>query len=784
MGYFEDTFSIKTDSEANRNSIVLFDNIRITVLFSRLIRVEYDKSNCFCDEPTQAVWFRNFNAPDFSVYDTANYIRIKTSLSEFFISKLNGKLLKVITQDKKCVTDFKSCNLKGTRRTLDMTYGKVPLGDGIMSRNGVAVLDDSKSLCILDDGTLKPFERQEDYYVFSYSSDYRDALKDYYKITGYTPLLPRFVFGNWWSRYKAYSQNEYLSLMKRFQSEKIPFTVATVDMDWHWVNVVKKFGSEAKYKFPVKNPSELNSGWTGYSWNTDLFPDYKDFLLSLKKMNMHITLNVHPSMGVRFFENQYKEFAEFMDIDPESGKNIKFDLTDKKFAEGYFRFLHHQYEEDGVDFWWIDWQQGSSSQIPGLDPLWLLNHYHFIDSGKNNKRPLILSRYAGAGSHRYPLGFSGDTAVYWSALRFQPYFTLTSSNMGYTWWSHDIGGHRGGKKYDELYLRWVQFGVFSPINRLHSSNNELMGKEPWKFSDEIKQYTVEFLRLRHRLIPYIYTMNYRCHSEGRALIEPMYYEYPSDENAYKCNNQYFFGSELIVAPVTSKRDIHTNNASVDVWLPEGRFTDIFTNRTYTGGKFIKMFRGLASIPVLAKEGSIIPLDTNGIDNDISLPTEMEILVFNGNNSFDLYEDDGETNNYKNNEYSISHYNVFTDDTTLKFSLEVDDKFNIQPERKYVVSFRNISDCKKMTLNGEKIGFSNMNGFVSVKVASKKFEIFVSDYTLIKTSDKKDDYIDAASKYNGLTLYKNIFKSSAVKGKSGFLTPKRLKQQIEEINSQE
>ena len=103
-----------------------------------------------------------------------------------------------------------------------------------------------------------------------------------------------------------------------------------------------------------------------------------------------------------------------------------------------------------MDFWWLDWQQGTVTDIPGLDPLWALNHYHTLDSGRKDKRPLILSRYAGLGSHRYPIGFSGDSHMTWKSLDFQPYFTNNAANAGYTWWSHDIGGHMRGIQDDEL----------------------------------------------------------------------------------------------------------------------------------------------------------------------------------------------------------------------------------------------------------------------------------------------------------------------------------------------
>lgn len=338
------------------------------------------------------------------------------------------------------------------------------------------------------------------------------------------PLVPRYAFGNWWSRYRAYTQQEYVDLMQRFIDKDIPITVATIDMDWHWVNVDERFGTD--YKHSAANRFQ-GPGWTGYSWNTDLFPDYKGFLKWLNEKGFKVTMNLHPADGVRHFEDMYEDMAREMGIDPDTKTDIPFDMTDNRYINAYFKTVNHPYEDDGVEFWWIDWQQGKKTALSGLDPLWALNHYFTLDNARKH-RPLILSRYAGVGSHRYPLGFSGDCIVFWSALRKQPYFTNNAANVGYTWWSHDIGGHMFGIRDDELYLRWVQYGVFSPINRLHSSNSDLSGKEPWSYRADVDHFATEALKFRHKLIPYIYTMNYKTHTEGRAICEPMYYAYPDE----------------------------------------------------------------------------------------------------------------------------------------------------------------------------------------------------------------------------------------------------------------
>ena len=259
------------------------------------------------------------------------------------------------------------------------------------STTGAAVLDDGSSLILKADGTLSPRSVKEtDIYVFAYGKDFRGALKALYRICGKTPLIPRFALGNWWSRYYAYTEKEYLHLMDRFAARKVPFTVATVDMDWHWSETL----DEAKGISRDGKNDELhggNNGWTGYSWNTDLFPDYKRFLGKLHEKNLKVTLNLHPADGVRYFEDSYEEMAQAMGVDPATEQQIPFDISDDRYINAYFDVLHRPYEKDGVDFWWIDWQQGSKSSMEGLDPLWALNHYHFLDNVLSHQ-PLILSR--------------------------------------------------------------------------------------------------------------------------------------------------------------------------------------------------------------------------------------------------------------------------------------------------------------------------------------------------------------------------------------------------------
>lgn len=346
--------------------------------------------------------------------------------------------------------------------------------------------------------------------------------------------------------------------------------------------------------------------------------------------------------------------------------------------------------------------------MKGLDPLWALNHYHYLDNGRDGRRPLILSRYSGPGSHRYPLGFSGDTSISWRTLAFQPRFTATASNIGYTWWSHDIGGHHLGRRDDELYLRWLQLGVFSPILRLHSSNHEILGKEPWKYRFDVESLAKEALRLRQRLIPYLYTMNRRVNREGIALVEPMYYSYPGEANAYRVPNQFLFGSELLVCPITRRIDPRMNLAQVEAWLPRGRWTDVFTGQVYEGGRKLRLQRDLRGMPVLAREGAIIPLAIPS-GNESGNPSDMEILVYRGRSAFALYEDEGLDMSYEEGGFATTRFAVDGgegEEDALSFRIEPaqGDLARIPRERNYLIAFKDIARARAIEVerNGMKI----------------------------------------------------------------------------------
>ena len=672
--------------QACPENMIQGEHYRITVLTKSLVRLEYSPDGIFTDAPTQTVLNRNFPQVSFEVRETPEELEIRT---EYF--QLNYDKKEFTSHGLSCYAlgmpggnrnawryGAKNENLKGTARTLDNVNGACELEDGILSLwSGCVALDDSRTLTLREDGWVEPRKKGiQDLYLFAYGHRYLEALKDFYHLCGETPMLPRFALGNWWSRYYKYTEESYMELMERFDQEQIPFSVAVIDMDWHLVDIDPKYGT----------------GWTGYTWNREFFPDPERFLKKLHDRGMKTTLNLHPADGIRGFEDCYPQMAEAMGLDPEKEEPVNFDIANPDFLEAYLEKTLHPLEEEGVDFWWVDWQQGTNSKMEGLDPLWMLNHYHFLDSARNGKRPMTFSRYAGPGSHRYPVGFSGDTLITWESLDFQPYFTSTASNIGYGWWSHDIGGHMLGYKNDEMEARWYQFGVFSPINRLHSSSSEFNGKEPWRFKKEVHDTMCEFLRLRHRLLPYLYTMNHRAWAEGEPICQPMYYAYPENWDAYGRKNEYFFGSELIAAPVTTARIENLNVAKTKVWLPEGLWFDFFTDTVYQGGRNQNMYRSIDQIPVLAKAGAILPMtdEIRAIDTEKN-PEELTVRVYPGaDNSFTLYEDDNITEGYRQGICAVTEMNLNWQEKTFTIKPSAGDLTLLPKQRTWKIELHKVT----------------------------------------------------------------------------------------------
>ena len=455
------------------------DTWRISVLAEGLVRLEWAADGAFEDRASTFAIHRDLPVPEFEVIDRPAAVEVVTARLHVVYDRGPFTAAGLSVAVRPSVSNHGNVwrygepadDLGGTARTLDEIDGRAELEPGIVSRHGLGALDDSASFVFDDDGWVAPARRRPRRHL---RLRLRARLRR--RAPGVLRGLGQAVGA---AALDAGQLVEPLPRLQRGLATSRCWTASTPrgcrsrSPCWTWTGTASE-----------SVPEQYGTGWTGYSWEPELFPDPEGFLAELHRRGLRVTLNVHPADGVQPFEDAYADMARELGRDPDAGEPIAFDVTDPEFLAAYFEVLHHRLEDQGVDFWWLDWQQGGHSRTAGIDPLWMLNHFHFLDSGREDRRPLTFSRYAGPGSHRYPIGFSGDHHISWESLDFQPEFTATASNIGYGWWSHDIGGHIFGARDDELTARWVQYGVFSPILRLHSSSNPFLVKEPWLYPRE------------------------------------------------------------------------------------------------------------------------------------------------------------------------------------------------------------------------------------------------------------------------------------------------------------
>lgn len=659
------------DPHANPAAIVTFGHARFTVLTPQLIRMEWSADDRFEDRASLVFLNRRLSVPQFTHSQQGDTLTLETSAlrlvyrndaaaGKFTAANLHITL-KLDGRDVEWHPGLEDKgNLQGTTRTLDGARGdktKEPIDPGLVSRDGWTVVDDSTRN--LFDSTdfhftqgekspwpwvvARPAGERQDLYFFGYGHDYRQALGDYVRVAGRIPLPPRFAFGAWWSRYWAYSDQELDDLVRGFQQNNTPLDVLVIDMDWHLnERQLKAMGQT--------DQAGERLGWTGYTWNPELFPDPQAFLAHLHDEGLKATLNLHPASGVQPFEKPYPEMARAMGIDPATRKYVPFDITDKKYATNYMDLLHHPLEKQGIDFWWLDWQQEPTTKIAGLSPTWWLNYVHFTDQEREGKRPLLFHRWGGLGNHRYQIGFSGDTVSVWESLAFQPWFTATAANVGYAYWSHDIGGHMPGVVDPELYTRWVQFGAYSPILRTHTTKNAFAERRIWTYPEPYAGIMRDTFQQRYALEPYLYTEARRTYDTGVAFLHPLYYDWPEADAAYTNKSEYVFGSQMIAAPVVAPADPTTQLARESVWIPQGEWIEAPTGRHLTGPAQLERSFSIEQVPLYVRSGAIIPMQPP-MQYTGQKPVDPLILTIypladRQSSSYTLYDDNGHAEDYQ------------------------------------------------------------------------------------------------------------------------------------------
>jgi alpha-glucosidase (family GH31 glycosyl hydrolase) len=667
------------DPVANPKAVVVLGSARFTVLTPQLVRMEWSADGKFEDRASFVFLNRNLPVPSFThtltheangqtLTLTTDALKLTYTLTPGGDGKFTLDDLQVgFHLDGKTIVWHPGMsdtgNLQGTTRTLDGVRGsktQEPIGPGLISRDGWVVVDDSTRP--LFDSTdfrfaqgenspwpwvlSRPAGDRQDWYFFGYGHHYKEALGDFVKVAGRIPLPPRFAFGTWWSRYWAYSDQELDDLVRGFHNNQVPLNVLVIDMDWHltfnqnwWDNNLDQSGHTL--------------GWGGYTWNNLLFPDPNAFLSKIHREGLKVTLNLHPASGIEPWDTHYAEMAHAMGIDPATKKYVPFDITNRKFATNYFDIMLHPMEKNGVDFWWLDWQQENYTKIPDVNPTFWLGYVFFTDQAREGKRPLLMNRWGGLGNHRYQIGFSGDTISVWSSLAFQPWFTATAANVGYAYWTHDIGGHMPGAVDAELYTRWIQFGAFSPILRTHTTKNPEAERRIWAYPEPYSDIMRTTYRLRSSLVPYIYTEGRRTYDTGVAFLRPLYYNWPDADQAYDSKNEYQFGKEMLVAPVTTPVDSVSQLATESIWLPKGNWIEWETGRRFTGPIRVERKFSIRQIPVYVPNGAIVPM-APPMSYTGEKPLDPLILdVFpqppGSSSQYTLYEDASNSRAYQQNQ---------------------------------------------------------------------------------------------------------------------------------------
>ena len=733
--------------DLHKNVAYADNHVRFTVISDGAVRMEYAPDGQFVDTKSFVAVQRAYPAADYRVKRGA-WIEIATPKMVLRYRKNSGPFTASnlsVRSPKGAAVPFvwkpgmqQKGNLKGTYRTLDGYDGdtyvyderrpKMPIEDGLLATDGWTLIDDSDNFLFDGDKEWewvekRPDDGAQDWYFLAYGHDYKAALRDFTLFAGKMPLPPRYAFGYWWSRYWAYSDKELRTLVKNFRAYDIPLDVLVIDMDWHYTDGDR-------------------GGWTGWSWNRTLFPDPAKFLRWLDGEGIRSTFNLHPADGVRCGEDSYADVARDMGIDPASKQTVPWVSSDKKFIRSIFRRILTPMERDGVDFWWLDWQQQPTDPaVEGLSNTWWLNYVFFSDMEKNRDvRPMLYHRWGGLGNHRYQIGFSGDASITWASLDFQPYFNSTASNVLYGYWSHDIGGHHMADRIDpELYIRWMQFGALSPVMRTHSAKSAGLKKEIWNFAPEHADILRSTIRQRYALAPYIYTMARKAYDEGISLCRPMYYEWPEASEAYAFRNQYLFGDDILVAPVTAPGK--EGYATVKVWLPEGKWYEWQTGTMLDGGRTVERTFALDEYPVYVRAGAILPMYGDTVKNLNANDEEILLTLFpGGSGEFSLYEDNGDDKRYAA-EFARTHLKSVRNGNLLTVTVgkRTGAYCGMPAERKFSVKVLASAAPASVTVDGAKADWTYLGEEFALVVEIPRTDCAAEKVVCIRYEDAEVDF---------------------------------------------
>ena len=650
----------------NQKNIVRGDKYRFSILSPRLIRIEYNKDNIFEDRATSLVVKRNFGDVSFTTSQTDLTLTIITeyfTLTYIKSSPITSKNLKVVINgtDREWYPGHKEIrNLGSINYSLEYLDNNLKLDKGLYSFDGFSLLDDSHNFIIENDMFLPRDNTTVDLYLFVYNNDLGLCLQDYFNLTGYPPMIPRYALGSWWYKNDPYNMYDIDDLIKKFNDNHIPISVFLLGNKWH-------------------NTTE------NFSYDRSLFDQnilYKYY--QSKKQKFGLTIN--PELPIYQNDPLYNSFQGVLN---NYHNYLSFIPLNNNTISAYLNTVVNNLKSTGINLFNIDYYNEADKQ-----GLFLLNHYHYVIANLN-ELGIILSRNPGIAPHRYPIIYSGRTKVSWDTLKVLPTYNNSAANLGISWHAHAIGGYYGGIEDDELYLRYIQFGVFNPILILAGDTGKYYKREPWKWNQINLSVIREYMQLRNKLIPYIYNEGYTYHQYGVPIIQPLYYKYPKIYDEPNYVNQYFFGSKIMISPIVKQKNHEMNRVVQRIFIPNGIWYDYTSGKKFAGNKYYVNFYKDEDYPIFVKEGSIIPMS---LDDTTDVPKNMEIQIFPAENglygSYELYEDDGISLN-RNQNYLITKMNLDKVDNGYKFTMKrKDGNFNIS-NRNYLLRFRNMKSPSKV-----------------------------------------------------------------------------------------
>ena len=672
--------------------IIKGQTYRFTILTPRLIRLEYNKNGIFEDRATSLVVNRSFGNTNFNISGDEQTLIITT---EYFILTYvkerplssNSIKIKITGTDREWYPGYKDVrNIGGISYSLDELDNNLKLDKGLYSLDGFVAIDDSTNF-VIEKEMFLPRKETTDIYVFAYRQDLGLCLQDYFNLTGYPPMIPRYALGSWWYKNDTYNMYNIDDIIKKFNDNKIPISVFLLGDKWH--NNIQNYN----YNPQLFDLSALNNYYRS------------------KKQKFGLTIN--PTLPINNNDPLYNELVKY--IQPTKDNTISLIPLNNNTISLYLNLIVNNILSSGIKIFNIDYNNPNDKL-----GLFLLNHYHYTIANLN-ERGVILSRNPGIAPHRYPIIYSGKTRVSWDTLKLLPMYNNSAANLGICWHSHAIGGYYGGMEDDELFIRYIQFGVFNPIFILAGDEGKYYKREPWKWNQIKLNVIREYMQLRNKLIPYIYNEGYIYHKFGVPIVQPLYYKYPKIYDEPNYVNQFFFGSKIMISPIIKRKNSEMNRVVQRIFIPKGIWYDYSSGKKFTGNKYYINFYKEEDYPIFVKEGSIIPMNN---DMNTDCPKNMEIQIFPAENglygSYELYEDDGISKEVGNN-YLITKMNLDKVENGYTFTIKRKEGNLGLPNRNYLLRFRNMKSPDKVLVKR------------NTEVSEHDFEIEKNDL-LIKIED--------------------------------------------------